>query len=194
MKLLIALAFSCFASAAMAAEPPYTCDPGRGCREESGPSYDIGCGSILALPSAWKVFSYPTAPDPIMAGLREFRAVKNGMVIAISPFPNIDKRVITTDMLCGILGKAGERYVQQSKEKTINPVPMAQGGMVGCATSFTAANEGEKPFLALPNRHHASVTTFSIARNDVIFSISAVSEHLPDEEYQLALKAIQQIH
>jgi len=193
MKLLIALALSFSATAAMAAEPAYTCEPERGCREEQGPSYDIGRGAMLSLPAGWRIFSYPTAPDPIMAGLREIRAVKNGMVIAISPIPNVDKRVITADQLCGLVSTAGEKYVKQSKEQTVTPVPISHGAMVGCHVSFTAAAQSEKPFAVLPNRHHASVTTFLIASHDVIFSVSAVSERLPDADFQMALKAIEQV-
>lgn len=194
MKISLALFFSLFAGAAMAAEPGYTCAPESGCREVAGPSVDIGRGAMLDLPFGWRAFSYPTAPLPIMAGLREFRAFKNGMVVAISPIPNVDKRVITEDQLCGIVAKASEKYVRQSKEQAIVPVGGSHGELVECHIAFTAANAGEKPFVALPNRHHASVTNYVTSYKSIIFSITAVSEQLPDEEFQNIVKSIQQIH
>jgi len=193
MKPLTAFLFALLTSAGMAAEPSYTCNPERGCREERGPTYDIGRGATLSLPSGWRFFSYPTAPDPIMAGLREIRAIKNGMVIAITPFPNIDKRVFSESQLCEFVSKSGGQYVKQSKEQAITPVSMSHSDVVGCHVSFTAANDGEKPFAALPNRRHASVTTFAISYKYIIFSVTVVSEQMPDDDYRAAVKSIQQI-
>ena len=180
-------------TAAIAAEPAYTCSPERGCKEEQGPTYDIGRGATLSLPFGWRFFSYPTAPDPQMAGLREFRATKNGMVIAITPFPNLDKRFISEDQLCEFVSKSGNQYVKQSKEQAITPVPMSRGAAIGCQTSFTAAQDGDKPFAVLPNRRHASVTTFAISHRYIIFSVSVVSEQAPDEDFRAAISSIQQI-
>lgn len=193
MKLFIVFLFVLFTKTATAAEPSYTCNPERGCREENGPTYDIGRGVMLSLPSGWRFFSYPTAPDPIMAGLREIRAIKNGMVIAITPFPNVDKRVLTENQLCEFVAKSGAQYVKQSKEQTITPVSISNGEVVGCNASFTSPNDGEKPFAILPNRRHASVTTFAISYKHIIFSVSVVSEQLPDDDYRAAVKSIQQI-
>jgi hypothetical protein len=128
-----------------------------------------------------------------MAGLRELRATKDGMVIAVSPVPNVGKVVFTDRQLCEFVTKSGAAYVRQSKEQVITPVPMSRGEVVGCHASFTAANEGEKPFAALANRHHASVTTFIMSYKDVLFSLTAVSEQLPDDEYRAVIKAIQEI-
>jgi len=193
MKPFIALLFTLFTSVAMAAEPSYTCNPERGCREEQGPTYDIGRGTTLSLKSGWRFFSYPTAPDPIMAGLREIRATKDWMVIAITPFPNIDKRVFTESQLCDLVSKSGGQYVKQSKEQAITPVGMSHQDIVGCHVSFSAAKDGDKPFSVLPNRHHTSVTTFVISYKYIIFSVSVASEQKPDDEYRAAVNAIQQI-
>jgi hypothetical protein len=195
MKFLIALFFSFMSTAAVAADPPYACDPGKGCREVPGPAYDIGRGAILTLPFGWRVFSYPQAPVPEMAGLHEFLAFKNGVVIAISPFPNLDKRVINEDYLCDSLKRGSSlTYVKQSKEQAITTVPMSHGDVVGCHVSFNAANAGEKPFLVLPRMRHASVASFKLSYKDILLSISAASEKMPDEDFALAGKSIQQIH
>ncbi|MES2354671.1 MAG: hypothetical protein V4568_09785 [Pseudomonadota bacterium] len=193
MKPLIAFLFALFTTAVMAAEPSYTCNPERGCQEEQGPTYDIGRGAMLSLPVGWRFFSYPTAPDPIMTGLREIRAIKNGMVIAITPFPNIDKRVFSESQLCDLVSKSSGQYAKQSKEQTITPVSMSHGDIVGCHVSFTAANDGDKPFAVLPNRRHASVTTFAISYKYIIFSVSVVSEQIPDDDYRAVVNSIQQI-
>jgi hypothetical protein len=148
---------------------------------------------MLTLPPGWRFFSYPTAPDPIMAGLREIRATRNGMVIAITPFPNIDRRPFPESQLCEVVSKVGGLYVQQSKEQVVNPVPMSHGEVLGCQVSFTAATDGDKPFAVLPNRHHASVTTFSISHKYILFSASVVSEQVPDDDYRAAVQSIQQI-
>jgi|GEM_PF-2017060 len=128
-----------------------------------------------------------------MAGLREIRAIKNGMVVAITPFPNNDKGVFTENQLCEFVAKSGGQYVKQSKEQTITPVPISKGEVVGCNVSFTSPNDGEKPFAVLANRRHASVTTFVISYKHIIFSVSVVSEQLPDDDYRAVLKSIQQI-
>jgi hypothetical protein len=119
MKLVTALILAMAADAAMAAaatEPAYRCNASQGCRVEQGAAYDIGRGAKISLPSGWTVYSYPTAPDPAMAGPREFRAFKDDLLVAISPFPNIDHRVISEAFLCDIEKKAGARYASQSKE------------------------------------------------------------------------------
>ena len=129
------------------------------------------------------------------AGLHEFLAFKNGVVIAISPFPNLDKRVINEDYLCDSLKRGSSlTYVKQSKEQAITTVPMSHGDVVGCHVSFNAANAGEKPFVVLPRMRHAGVTTFKLSYKDILLSISAASEKMPDEDFALAVKSIQQIH
>ena len=180
---------------ALAAEPGYNCQPERGCKELQGPTYELGRGATISLPKGWKVYSYPTAPDPIMEGLREIRAINDGLVIAISPFPNIDHRDFPEETLCEMMKKAGSRYVPVAKELVVTPVPASREGvLVSCKVSFTAKNEGEKPFSVLPNRRHASVTSMVIAyQKDVVFSVSLVSERAPDEAYQAATSALEQI-
>ena len=128
-----------------------------------------------------------------MAGLHDIRAFKDGLVVAISPFPNIDRRTITESWLREIQTKAAARYVDHSKEKAINLVSMSRDDVVGCHVSFTAMNEGERPFPVLPNRRFASVTSFVISTKFVIFSVSVVSERLPDEGYLAAVDAIRNI-
>ncbi len=128
-----------------------------------------------------------------MAGLREIRAIKNGMVIAITPIPNIDKRVFIENQLCEFVTKSGGQYVKQSKEQTITPVSMSNGEVVGCNVSFTSPIDGEKPFAVLANRRHASVTICVISYKHIIFSMSVVSEQMPDDDYRAVLKSIQQI-
>jgi hypothetical protein len=70
---------------------------------------------------------------------------------------------------------------------------MSHDDVVGCYASFTAAGEGQKPFNVLPNRYHASVTSFAVSHKYIIFAISVVSERLPDEEYAAMVDAIKQI-
>ena len=187
---------ACLAAAsatAVAAEPGYTCDTNRGCKEVQGPDYDIGRGARLRLPSGWKFYTYPSAPDPIMAGLREIRASRDGMVIAITPIPNIDNLKFTDLDLCELMSKGAEQYVSRSKEQAIMTVPITHGDTVGCHATFTAVHAGDKPFAVLSNRHHATVTTFVIAAKGVVFSVDAVSEHAPDDDYLAIVDAIRQV-
>jgi len=128
-----------------------------------------------------------------MEGLREVRAVKDGMVIAITPMPNVDQRTFSENQLCEFVIKSAGQYVKKSKEKAVAAVPISRGDVAGCYASLSAENEGEKPFAVLPNRRHASVTTFVVSYKYVIFSVSVVSEQLPDEGYLAAVHAIQQI-
>lgn len=128
-----------------------------------------------------------------MAGLREVRAFKSGTVIAITPFPNIDQRTFSEAQLCDMVSQASQPYVKVSKEQAVVPFPLSHDGMVGCRVSFTAAQEGEKPFAVLPNRHHASVSTYIFSHKFVVFSISVASEQLPNEDYRAATKAIEQL-
>ena len=193
MRYLITALLAILATDAMAAEPSWSCTPEQRCVEEPGPTYDIGRGAKITLPSGWKFFSYPTAPDPIMVGLREIRAFKDGVVVAITPFPNIDRRTIAEDWVNGIHTKAVARYVAQSKEKAINMVSMSKGDIVGSYASFTATDANEKPFAVLPNRRYSSVTSFMISHKFIIFSISVASERLPDEAYVAAVDAIRNI-
>jgi len=148
---------------------------------------------MLTLPAGWKFFLYPTAPVPVMEGLREIRAVKDGMVIAITPFPNIDQRPISEAFLCDAVSQSAAQYVDQSKEKLVKPVSMSHGDVVGCYASLTSAVEGEKPFGVLAKRHHSSVTTFAFSYKYIIFSVSVVSEYRPDEAYVAAINAIRQV-
>ncbi|MBC3909433.1 hypothetical protein [Undibacterium umbellatum] len=75
-----------------------------------------------------------------MASLREIRAIKNGIIFAITPFPNIDKRVLTENQMYEFVAKSGGQYVKQSKEQTIAPVPISNGEIVDCNVSFTSPN------------------------------------------------------
>lgn len=56
---ILFVAFAAFGSTVMAAEPGYTCDSNRGCKEVQGPVYDIGRGAKLTLPSGWKFYTTP---------------------------------------------------------------------------------------------------------------------------------------
>lgn len=193
MKRLITLLFTLLPITVIAAEPTYTCSSEQGCYEEQGPLYDIGRGAKLTLPLEWRFYSYPTAPLPIMEGLREVRAVKEGMVIAITPMPNINQRVFSENQLCEIIIKSAGQYVKNSKEKAIIPVPMSHDDLVGCYASVTADTDGERPFAVLPNRRYASVTTFVISYKNTIFSISVASGKLPDDDYLAAVQEVKKI-
>jgi hypothetical protein len=193
MRYFIYLFLGMLTTAALAAEPSYTCAPDQGCIEEPGLTHDVGRGAKITLPDGWTYYSYPTAPNPAMAGLREIRAFKDGMVIAISPFPNIDHREITEDWIRDIERKSVAKYVSQSKEKLIDIVSISKDALVGCYSSFTAMNDDEKPFAVLPNRRHSSVTSFVISYKFIIFSVSVVSERSPDKGYLAAVDAIRNI-
>jgi len=181
------------AIAARAANPSCTCDEEAGCHEEKTTTHDIGRGVLLTLPDGWTYFSYPTAPDPIMAGLREVRAFKKTALIVISPFPNIDQREISESRVhTWIYKSASTNYVQRSKEQDVNFVSISHDDLVGGYASFTAAS-ADKPFGVVSNRRHSSVTTFVISYKFVIFSISVASEDGPNEDYSAALDAIRNI-
>jgi len=174
----------------IASNPSFVCQPERGCREEQAGDHYIGRGVKITLPQGWTYFSYPQAPIPEMAGLRGIRAFKGNVVIAITPVPNIDRRTVTEEGLRDLHAKATARYVAQSREGTVKFVSMSRDDLVGGYASFTAINDGERPFAVLANRQYASVTSFIISCKFVFFSVSVASERLPDEDYTQALNAI----
>jgi len=192
-KKIIPVFLALFSLSAAAAEPAYTCDTARGCTELQGPVFDLGRGATIRLPEGWRFYSYPTLPIPEMAGLREIRAVKNGMVIAITPLPKLEDKTVSQTQLCESMAESGKQYVAKSLEKTVTPVPFSAGKVNGCYVAFTSANPGEKVFSVLKNRRHASVASFAIDHPKAIFSVSAVSETAPDDDYRAALDAIQHI-
>jgi hypothetical protein len=183
---------SLLTSVALAAEPGYACDPQAGCKEERSTTHDIGRGATIMLPDGWTCFTYPLPPlnEDV---LREMRAFNDGVVIAISPFPNIDRRAISEGWLREISAKSGARYVVQSKEQAVNIVSISHDEVVGVFASFTSKSPDEKPFLVLPNRKHSSVTSFFISYKFVVFTVSVVSERAPDEVYQAAIDAVRNI-
>lgn len=193
MKLLVSMALALSCVTAIAAEPAYTCNTDRGCKEESGPEYALGRGAKITLPEGWRFYTYPTAPIPEMAGLREIRAVRNGQVIAITPMPKPEQLVASESQVCDWISEGAKQYVAKSQEKAMTPVSFSQNGVVGCYVTFTSANPGEKPFAVLANRRHASVASFFIVHPKVIFSVSAVSETAPDDDYRAALEALKHI-
>jgi hypothetical protein len=180
-------------SDAMAANPSYVCNPAQDCREERSATHDIGRGATIALPKGWTYFSYPQAPIPEMAGLREIRAFKGAVLIAITPLPNVNRQALSEAALRAVHAKATARYADQSKEKASRFVSMSHGDLVGGHASFTAMNDGDRPFAVVPNRTYASVTSFVISYKFVLFSISVASERAPDEDYRQAVKAVQSI-
>ena len=175
---------------AMAANPSYVCNPDKDCREERTAVHDIGRGATITLPNGWTYFSYPQAPTPEMAGLREIRAFKGAVIIAITPLPNINRQALSEELLRGVHAKATAGYAGQSKEKVSKFVSMSRGDLIGGYASFTAMNDGQRPFAVLPNRTYSSVTSFVISYKFVIFSISVASERSPDEDYRQAVNAI----
>jgi hypothetical protein len=121
MRYLIAFLCLMATDAVAAAEASYVCNPEADCREEKTSTHDIGRGVLLTLPEGWTYFSYPTAPDPVMAGLREIRAFKNGALIVITPFPNIDQREISESRVhTWIYKTSSANYIERSKEKQLN--------------------------------------------------------------------------
>jgi len=122
--------------------------------------------------------------------LREIRAFKGAVIIAISPLPNINRQTVSDVSLRALHAKATARYADQSKERASKFVSMSRGDLVGGYASFTAMNDGERPFAVLPNRTYSSVTSFVISYRFVFFSISVASERSPDEDYRQAVNAI----
>jgi hypothetical protein len=114
---IIPVFLALFSLSASAAEPAYTCDTARGCTELQGPVFDLGRGATIRLPDGWRFYSYPTLPIPEMAGLREIRAVKNGMVIAITPLPKLEDKTVSQTQLCESMAESGKQYVAKSLEK-----------------------------------------------------------------------------
>jgi len=190
MRYIVLFVLAMLVSDAMAANPSYVCNPEKGCREEQTAIHDIGRGATLTLPKGWTYFSYPQAPTPEMAGLREIRAFKGAVIIAITPLPNVNRQTIPEATLRATHAQATARYADQSKERAAKFVSMSRGDLVGGYASFTAMKDGERPFAVLPNRTYSSVSSFVISYKFVIFSISVASERSPDEDYKQALNAI----
>jgi hypothetical protein len=190
MRHLVFVILAMLVGDAMAANPSYVCKPEQGCREEQTATHDIGRGLTITLPKGWTYFTYPQAPDPEMAGLREIRAFKGAVIIAISPLPNINRQTLSEDTIRAVHAKATARYADQSKERAFKFVSMSRRDLVGGYASFTAMNDDQKPFAVLPNRTYSSVTSFVISYRFVIFSVSVASERSPDEDYRKAVNAI----
>src|SRR5215510_8428492 len=191
MRQVFFLILAMLVGEAMAANPSYVCNPAQGCQEERTATHDIGRGATITLPKGWTYFSYPQAPIPEMAGLREIRAFKGAVVIAITPAPNVNRQTLSEAALRAVHAKASAQYADQSKEGASKFVSMTRGDLVGGYASFTAMKEGERPFAVLLNRTYSSVTAFVISyKNFVVFSISVASERPPDEDYRQAVNAI----
>jgi len=190
MRYIVCLMLAMLVGDAMAANPSFVCRQEQGCQEERTAVHDIGRGATITLPNGWTYFSYPQAPIPEMAGLREIRAFKGAVVIAITPVPNINRQTFSEDTLRALQAKATARYADQSKERAAKFVSMSRGDLVGGYASFTAMSDGVKPFAVLANRTYSSVTSFVISYKFVIFSISVASERPPDEDYRQAVNAI----
>ena len=190
MRYIVFSILAVLVSDAVAANPSHVCKPEQDCREERTAVHDIGRGATITLPKGWTYFSYPQAPIPEMEGLREIRAFKGGVVIAITPVPNINRKMLSEDTLRGLHAKATAQYADQSKERASKFVSMSRGDLVGGYASFTAMNDGERPFAVLRNRTFSSVTSFVISYKFVVFSVSVASERSPDEDYRQAVSAI----
>lgn len=191
MRVIPVLVFAIAMSAAQAGNPPYTCRAEQGCVEERESVHDIGRGVRLSLPDGWTYFAYPQASE--MMGLREIRAFRGKVVVAITPFPNIDGRPISESWVREMNAKANAQYVARSKERGVNFVSISRGDLVGGYSSFTSSLDGDRPFAVLPNRSYASVTSFLLAYKAVIFSVSVVSEGAPDEDYAQAIQAFREL-
>ena len=187
------LVLTTLAATAGAGNPPHQCWVDRGCLEEKSATHDVGRGVMLTLPDGWTYYSYPQAPIPGMAGLREIRAFKGGVDIAITPFPNLDKREIKDDWIREMLQRAAAPNLAISKEGAANVVLISHDDLVGGYTSFTAPHDGEKPFAVLKNRTYSNVTTFLISYRFVILSVSVAAEQPGDADYQQALDAIRSV-
>jgi hypothetical protein len=192
-RTLCVLVLASLGAIARAGNPAHECSAERGCREEKSATHDVGRGILLTLPDGWTYYSYPQAPTPEMEGLREIRAFKGDVDIAITPFPNIDKREITEDWIREILHQASAPYRRVSKEGTVDVILMSHDELVGGYASFSAAHEGERPFNVLSNRAYSNVTTFLIAYRFVILSVSVASERAGGDDYQQALNALKAI-
>ena len=189
-RFLLLVALSTLATATWADNPAHECNKKRGCIEETTPTHDIGRGVILTLPKGWTYYSYPQAPIPEMAGLRETRAFRDTTDIAITPFPNIDKREITEDWVRDILGKACGQYAQNSKEGAAEIVSISHDDLVGGYCSFSAKNDGEKPFAGLMHRTYSNITTFVVSYRYVILSVTIGTEKAGEEAYAEAIEAL----
>ncbi|MES1264068.1 MAG: hypothetical protein ABUU24_00255 [Variovorax sp.] len=190
IRFILIAVLSTLAVAARADNPPHECIKKRGCIEEKTPTHDVGRGVILTLPKGWKYYSYPQAPIPEMAGLRETRAFSGHTDIAITPFPNIDKREITDEWVRDILGKACGQYAPSSKEGATEVVSISHDDLVGGYCSFSAAKEGEKPFAGLANRSYSNITTFVVSYRFVILSVTIGTENPGEEAYAEAIEAL----
>ena len=163
------------------------------CVEETAASHAIGRGTTLTLPDGWRFFRCPGPPLVDFEDLGDRWAAKGGVVIAISSFPNVDKREISEDWIRQLRTKGSLQYVPNSKEKAVNYVSMSRDDIVGGYVSFVADRPDEKPFAVLPNHKAAAVTSFTISHKLVILSISIASGQYPDQDYLDAIEAVRSI-
>lgn len=188
---LCLLTLSC-SFAAAGENPPYSCDGRAGCMVETSSPYDIGNGVLLELPEGWTLLAFPQ-PQISEVRLREIRAYKGEVVIAITPFPNLDRRVITEVWLRELLSKSAAQYVSQSREQVATINSLSSDPIVGGFYSFTSNSPSDKPFRVLPNRRYASVTTLMVSHKFIIFSVSVASEREPDDDYRAAVNAFRNL-
>lgn len=182
------VAFALFASLlCQSALAEYQCKIEQGCIQEFSSSHDIGNGTMIVLPKGWKFYRFPVPREP--EGLTILRMEKEGVVIAIEGFPNLDKREITEEWLRGLLTKAAQSYIELSREKQLNYVSISHDDVVGGYAAFTSGT-GELVFPVLGKTKDASVTALIASTKLMIFSVSIVSNRAPDEDYQAALDAV----
>jgi hypothetical protein len=165
----------------------YRCKREEGCVEETSATHDIGGGATIVLPEGWRFYRFPAPPEP--EGVTILRMEKDGVVIAIDGFPNLDKRTVNEEWLRGLLAKATQPHVLPSREKQFNYISISRNELIGGYASFTS-NDGERPFHVLGRGKDASVTTLIASFKLMIFSVSIVSNRAPDKDYQDALDAI----
>jgi len=163
------------------------CRADYGCTEETSATHDIGGGATITLPEGWTFYRFQAPPEP--PGYTVVRMLKDGVVIGIDGFPNIDSRAIDEEWVKEILRQGAQPYVELSRERRINYVSLSRGDVIGGYATFTS-DEGTRPFQVIGKDPHASVTTVIAYFKQTIFSVSIASTRAPDKDFQDALDAV----
>lgn len=193
MHLFCALLLAVMSSLAVAGDnPKYSCDDKPGCTQETSGPFDIGAGVLLDLPDGWTLLAYPQMQINDLK-LRELRIFKGEVILAITPFPNLDGRTVREAWLRQMLLKSAGQYVRQSKEEVTSIESISHDDFVGAMYSFTSDPGAGRPFKVLPNRRFASVSGLTFSAKSIIFSVSVASEGEPDGDYRAALAAFRAV-
>lgn len=163
-----------------------------GCASQPVPSgshaHPIGGGVQIALPSGWKVQSFPMP----MEGATNIRATSGSVKVAITGIPT-GQPAQEGGVLEGQVTEIKQRY-WGAKTQPAPPTLSFTTERVNGAYAELCSPGGAKEFNVLPGPAFECVTPAILSANGMVFSVSIASDSHGSAEYQEALAAVKGAH